>query len=59
MKRSVCQWEGCTTQRGILTQFCAKHVTVAKQCRFDNCEARIAAWNYYELCKEHRWLSKK
>ena len=57
--RASCVWPECTTQRGRLTEYCAVHVRVAKQCSFDDCKTRVAYWNREKLCSEHRWLASK
>ena len=57
--KKPCKWTGCSELGGRRQGYCATHTLVAKQCVFDDCHARVASWNYYALCKEHRWLSHK
>ena len=58
-KKKPCPYNGCGRMGWSSTTYCSEHVLIAKQCVFDNCTARIAYWNYYGFCPEHRWMTSK
>ena len=59
MPKRPCEAKDCQRLSGQHSGFCIDHVRTAYQCCFDQCLARVAAWNRERLCKEHRWLANK
>lgn len=56
-KKKPCPFEGCGKLNYSSTSYCAEHVLVVKKCVFDGCTKRIAYWNFYGFCPEHRWMA--
>lgn len=58
-KQKPCSFNGCGMLTWSSSTYCTKHVTLAKDCVYDDCVNRVAFWNRSRLCKEHNWLASK
>jgi hypothetical protein len=56
-KKKPCPFLGCGRLGWSSSTYCPEHVSVAKQCVFDRCGTRIAYWNHYGFCEDHRWMT--
>lgn len=55
----ICTFPGCEKHQTKTYPYCAEHMHRANQCKFDDCERPIAAYNKSGYCYDHRWYAQK